>query len=396
MMSQPKPEYIGPALRGDALRHALGRTREAWLCLERQDDDGAMTALAAQRRDASGKPVAELVAQIGSALIGAMTGRLRRARRELAESEQHLTALGIAGLRPHWEQAALVCDWMAGEWSEAERRSAQLVALPPAPPGLTLSVRVELLAELDRAAEASELIERLRAQPRSAMGCCAVASTMSDPTEAVAELRDAGSCERLGMLPVALYRTARCARRLGDESGVSWAHEVFDQLERSDPLAEILAALTEAVATGKPAPARRAQELAEAEGLHPLVAEALAIQGGLGYYAAGTLRAARDRWLAIGAVARADELTELLGDRHGVRLSPRERELVKHVQSGLSNQEIATTIHLSVKSVEAYLTRVYVKTGCRSRVELALAAADGRISDTGQVGELSPASRRPA
>ena len=38
------------------------------------------------------------------------------------------------------------------------------------------------------------------------------------------------------------------------------------------------------------------------------------------------------------------------------------------VADGLTNREIAVTMHYSVKTVEVYLTRLYAKTECRSRL----------------------------
>ncbi len=54
------------------------------------------------------------------------------------------------------------------------------------------------------------------------------------------------------------------------------------------------------------------------------------------------------------------------------------------VRDGASNREIATQLYLSVKTVEATLTRVYRKLGVRSRTQLSLrlAAIDAAVSDS--------------
>ncbi|MBO0811357.1 MAG: helix-turn-helix transcriptional regulator, partial [Microlunatus sp.] len=378
-MSPQTPDFPGPALTGDDLRHALSQTRDAWLSLERGDEAASSACLAAQRRAAAGTPLAELIALTGSALIGALTGRLRHARSDLAAADDRLKSLGVAGLRPHWEQAALVCDWMAGDWVSAESRSAQLAALPPAPQGLTLSVRTEVLREAGRIDQLPPLRDRLQHLPPTALIGWAIAGTRSDPQQALADLRAAAGCERIGMLPLVLYRIARHSVALDDRAAARAAYEQLLQLQRADPLTRILCRLTEAAAMGKPAAARWAQEQAEAQGLRPLIAESLGVQAMLGSHPDPLWRAARQLWIAIGATVRADRIAELLGDPDQPRLAPRELELVRHVRIGLSNREIAAAMHLSVKSVEAYLTRVYEKTGCASRVELALAAAQGRV-----------------
>jgi DNA-binding NarL/FixJ family response regulator len=62
-----------------------------------------------------------------------------------------------------------------------------------------------------------------------------------------------------------------------------------------------------------------------------------------------------------------------------VPLTARERSLARLVHEGRTNQQIASTLHISVKTVEAYLTRLYRKTSCASRVELAVAVTERRI-----------------
>ena len=55
----------------------------------------------------------------------------------------------------------------------------------------------------------------------------------------------------------------------------------------------------------------------------------------------------------------------------GEALTETERRLAELAASGLSNQEVAARAYVSVKTVEANLTRVYRKLGVRSRVGLA-------------------------
>jgi DNA-binding CsgD family transcriptional regulator len=56
-------------------------------------------------------------------------------------------------------------------------------------------------------------------------------------------------------------------------------------------------------------------------------------------------------------------------------LTETERRVAELVASGASNQEAAAQLFLSVKTVEANLTRVYRKLSVRSRTELAAAVA---------------------
>jgi DNA-binding NarL/FixJ family response regulator len=58
-------------------------------------------------------------------------------------------------------------------------------------------------------------------------------------------------------------------------------------------------------------------------------------------------------------------------------LTPREREIVDYVRQGLTNKEIAERLTVSVRTVEAHVSRVLVKLGVgrRSGIAAALSCA---------------------
>jgi two-component system response regulator NreC len=66
-------------------------------------------------------------------------------------------------------------------------------------------------------------------------------------------------------------------------------------------------------------------------------------------------------------------------------LSRREREVLRLLAQGHSNQQIADKIRLSVKTVETYRTRLSEKLGLRGRAELYRFAAESGILDTDSV-----------
>jgi DNA-binding CsgD family transcriptional regulator len=68
----------------------------------------------------------------------------------------------------------------------------------------------------------------------------------------------------------------------------------------------------------------------------------------------------------------------------GDTLTETERRLAELAASGLTNTEVAARAFVSVKTVEANLTRVYRKLGVRSRVGLANALREAQ-------GEAPPA-----
>lgn len=370
-----RPQAMGTWAR------VIGLSIDANLAWVRGDMVGCQAVLDDQRRAACGYPVAEAAALTSSALVGALLGHVAPARAQLTEVEGRLRSLGVAVLVPRWEQAMLVCEWAAGDWASAEARSARLEAMPPMPAVLTLGLRLDLLRELGQPEAAAGVAARLREQPPSLLAAWALAGTDDTPDCALDRLRAAAQSAwregRLGMLPLVLHRMADIAHRAGDEAAAVEALEQFARLDRDDPMARVLEGSTEARAVRSSEPARAAQRAAEAAGLAALAADCMTIRGHLGD---GTLRAARDAWRAIGAPTRIAELTALLGEppeNPAVRLTSRERELVGLIRAGYSNRRIAETMHLSVKSVEAYLTRVYAKTGCTSRLELAVAGLSG-------------------
>jgi DNA-binding CsgD family transcriptional regulator len=91
--------------------------------------------------------------------------------------------------------------------------------------------------------------------------------------------------------------------------------------------------------------------------------------------AADAFTDARDRFASMGAVLWEARVVEELeraspGRSEGV-LTPAERRIAELVAEGMRNREIASTLFMSVGTVEAHLTRIYRKLGIRSRSELA-------------------------
>lgn len=59
-----------------------------------------------------------------------------------------------------------------------------------------------------------------------------------------------------------------------------------------------------------------------------------------------------------------------------------EQRIIELIREGLTNRQVALRLQLSEKTVESYLTRLFARTGCRSRVELAAASLSGRLART--------------
>jgi len=91
----------------------------------------------------------------------------------------------------------------------------------------------------------------------------------------------------------------------------------------------------------------------------------------------------------FGSAANRTRIAEVMRER-GIRLphsrstavsafTRTERDIIELVSGGLTNRQIAVRLRLSVKSVENYLTRLFARTGCRSRLELAAASMAGSL-----------------
>ena len=74
------------------------------------------------------------------------------------------------------------------------------------------------------------------------------------------------------------------------------------------------------------------------------------------------------QWLLGGSTNSVQQ--DLTALPHTV-VTPREREIIQLLAEGKSNKEAASILDVSVKTVEANLTRIYRKLGVASRRELA-------------------------
>jgi DNA-binding CsgD family transcriptional regulator len=92
-----------------------------------------------------------------------------------------------------------------------------------------------------------------------------------------------------------------------------------------------------------------------------------------------TLERALEMFVAIGAPMWEERTRDQLA-RIGLRrpivtegLTPAQQRVAELAVAGMSNREIASTLYMSTRSVEAHLTKVYRELGLRSRAQLAAA-----------------------
>ena len=74
------------------------------------------------------------------------------------------------------------------------------------------------------------------------------------------------------------------------------------------------------------------------------------------------------------------ELSRVGGRRPSTtdELTPTERRVAELAADGLANKEIASTLFVSVRTVEEHLKQTYAKLGIRSRTQLARRLSESR------------------
>jgi DNA-binding CsgD family transcriptional regulator len=109
-------------------------------------------------------------------------------------------------------------------------------------------------------------------------------------------------------------------------------------------------------------------------------------------------RAAFERLGSPGWAELARAESERVGGRRpgaaGGELTPSEQRVVELAASGLANKQIATTLFVTVHTVEVHLARAYAKLGVRSRAQLASRLA--RSPPPASPDAASPAAATPA
>ncbi|MBB6475216.1 LuxR C-terminal-related transcriptional regulator [Sphaerisporangium rubeum] len=338
-------------------------------------------------------PAARLSALESAAHLLTAGGVRGRALDLLAQAEAIYRGLGwhdIAGL--HVRTMAVVRR-LGGDWEQALRDiRSDAVALAEAGLwenlALLRNIELEILLEQGRYDEA----ERLLADPPP--GCvlqlslravfrarCAVGR--GDRVTAARLLDEAIATGPPDVLHRA-YGTRVIMHAVAGEIGhAQEAATALDEVAKTGtPRARLVADLAVAAAFQDRDRAESALEAARADGLRFEEARARLILGHFGD--ASHIVRAHTLFTELGAtpwLTRAAAALKVAGLAPATvaPLTPADRRVIELVAAGMSNPEIAEELHYSRKTVEVYLTRIYAKTGLRSRVELALAHERGEV-----------------
>jgi DNA-binding CsgD family transcriptional regulator len=402
-----------PAAR-DALAAASGPQITATIHLLLFAFDVAEVELAEQLLErleelaASGPPQRRLLAHEIIAFTDRRTGIV-------GSLEEHLEAARELRPTPAWpsiggqyEVAVAWWHWLRGRWDEALEvcRSA---GFDLGARGVVLgeqmlrSLECEILVDRGALDEAGALARTLTA-PIPELGNYAVLCqarvqrALDDGASALAALerqRDRADERRMNWkraeLLAELADLLAASDRLDDARAV--AEEVEAEARAQSRYDWPLAALRLRAELWEDIEAARAySDLAEAEQIEFEEARAALVLGTLDVDRQDTLTRAYKAFDALDAGPwRRRAATELRtrglkvprparrgGD--GGALTDTEARLVRLVRDGLTNRQIATAMHYSPKTVEVYLSRIYAKTRCASRVELVRALESGSVS----------------
>ncbi len=344
-------------------------------------------------------PAARLSALTTHAMHRVLQGFTADAGALLAEAAVVQRELGGATFQEALDVAGILHDWFTGAWDDALDRLRWLSLSPTGGEGWVELGRAAVCAvhaERGDAGAARELADAL-AEPRLALGTAAWARAKAhrllgehDLAAAVLEQawadnqrsgRQADTASLLG------ERVAVAVDRDDPDDAARWATTLADALpENPAPLAAVI---RDRCLGGE----ERLTASVDQADVHGLVLEAALGRlelGRLGIDPPLHLKAAYETARELGAEGLRRRIARAMKD-HGLEppraprvaegeLTDTEHRLAHLVHDGLTNREIANVLFVSPKTVEVYLSRLFAKTGCESRVDLAVAVSEGRIS----------------
>jgi non-specific serine/threonine protein kinase len=181
---------------------------------------------------------------------------------------------------------------------------------------------------------------------------------------ALSDLGDHAGSRRLGR------ESLRIARHLGDDRMMIWSIEGLAWSSAAEGRAEDAAVLLGAAAAVRgEEPA--SQYSGDRERTERCRATAAAAMGEAAFRRAWERGAGLDRESAL-ALAAGEPVSPARAARRAVEspLSEREREIAALVAEGLSNRDVASRLHISVRTAENHVSHILVKLGLRSRAQL--------------------------
>jgi DNA-binding CsgD family transcriptional regulator len=349
------------------------------------------------------EPAVGPAAMLAVCLIRA--GRLAEARPLLVSQLQRATDEGIESSRDRLCLFLTELEWLAGDWAAAEAYARQglevaeqsgsltLIGAIDGPLALLEGSRGEVEAALARAREGVALCERIgeyaytvynrqaigflelsRGRPESALEELSVYSVergiegtkrisfIGDAIEAAIQL---GQLETASALIEELGRRGTLLRRPTLSAVAVRCRALLDAAQGRDPDEAAMTAAVDTFAT-LGMPFERARSLLVLGEVRRRRKRKRAAREAMDEALAG--------FAAVGAVLWAERTREAMrrigGRTAAGGLTATEQRVADLVVSGRSNKEIAAALFVSVRAVEANLTRIYAKLNVGSRTEL--------------------------
>ena len=226
---------------------------------------------------------------------------------------------------------------------------------------LGLLGNIPQLADLDVTRAVDEAF-RLQESQTTAIVCGAAAQLLLERGDTAGAESIVRRALAVITVPDYAYWLCDAAGRSGDSASAEQAREL----------------LVRATANGANRPALAHLALFDARRLtHRAALESAAREAGLAFERIGWPLEAAAAYGAAGDAAAVEMLHARCGilrdrtrpDRE--RFSPREREVAQLAARGYTSREIGEALHIGERTVETHLSRVFRKTGVRTRIELA-------------------------
>jgi DNA-binding CsgD family transcriptional regulator len=343
-------------------------------------------------------PAAQINVQMSLCAVTALNGEARQAVADAENVERQ------GAMSPWFRACGAWALYRLGRWDDAVRSAESArdevdVATGDLATAVFGPVLVAIHAERGDFAAAHSAAE-LSTQPGGALFDAGVdwaramlLSTRGDHNGALeildAAARRQGERGRLNHLALVLAQHAEVAWRVGNHAAARRTDDRLWALPRDDAglAATLWCLLTRALVRRDADAAAAARALAVEHELAADAGRALGLLGAIRDDPA-MLVEAYDELDRLGAVQRQRELSHHLRrlgkraprrKRSANRLTPTEAQIANLVSAGLTNRQVAGEARLSPKTVEVYLSRIYAKTGCRSRIELAVALNTGQV-----------------
>jgi len=401
----------------------IGRTFESEGVLNTSDDDPVALCHLALYADMLGKTsLRESVLQrqhetfdllpLGSALATAEnmamvlsdSGRVKEADEALARARDITRGFDISNIGGQSASSRIRIDWLTGDWVAAldEARAADYDLVKSSMTMnlvLVRTMRTAILTDLGRFDEAevigglleepvlsyAPIIAWVRSKRSMLLGEFAHARTILE--EPLERIERAGFSQWSHLHLGALVETTWA---LGDKksSRIYLEHLASSTSQTERPWQGCVGARMTALVNHDVGEAERAIEIADTNNLRFEAAQSRMLLGTLKKDADHLTRSVEE-FAALGAEPwrrRASGEMRQLGlrpprisrPRQGM-LTDTEAKMARLVQQGLTNRQIASALHYSPKTVEVYLSRIYVKTNCSSRLTLARAMDCGEV-----------------